>query len=71
MNLKLGYVHFWGTFICAYITFFPMHFLGMAGLPRRYYDNSAYPMFDELISINEVVSFFCYCRSSNSGYFLF
>ena len=58
MNLKLGYVHFWGTFICAYGTFFPMHFLGMAGLPRRYYDNSAYPMFEELISINEVVSFF-------------
>ena len=35
MNLKLGYVHFWGTFICAYGTFFTMHFLGMAGLPRR------------------------------------
>ena len=58
MNLKLGYVHFWGTFICAYGTFFPMHFLGMAGLPRRYYDNTAYPMFESLISINEVVSFF-------------
>ena len=58
MNLKLGYVHFWGTLICAYGTFFPMHFLGMAGLPRRYYSNTAFPMFDNLLDINEVVSFF-------------
>ena len=33
-------------------------FLGMAGLPRRYYDNSAYEGFSQLIEINEVVSFF-------------
>jgi len=58
MNNKLGYVHFWLTFICAYGTFFPMHFLGMAGLPRRYYDNSAYEGFNQLLEINEVVSFF-------------
>jgi cytochrome c oxidase subunit I len=58
MNKKLGYIHFWVTFISAYGVFFPMHFLGLAGLPRRYYSNSAFPMFDGLSDINEIITFF-------------
>jgi cytochrome c oxidase subunit 1 len=58
MNKNLGYVHFWITFISAYGVFFPMHFLGMAGLPRRYYTNTAFPMFDDLANINVLVSYF-------------
>ena len=58
MNKKLGYFHFWITFICAYGVFFPMHFLGLAGLPRRYYTNSEFPMFDNLGDINEIITFF-------------
>jgi cytochrome c oxidase subunit I len=36
MNERLGRFHFWLSFFGAYCTFMPMHFLGMAGHPRRY-----------------------------------
>ena len=58
LNKNLGYVHFWVTAICAYGVFFPMHFVGMAGLPRRYYTNSAFPLFDELPDLNVLITIF-------------
>jgi len=58
MNKKMGYLHFWTTFVSAYGVFFPMHFLGTAGVPRRYYSNSAFPMFDNLVDLNIVVTVF-------------
>lgn len=71
MNKNLGYVHFWTTFIAAYGVFFPMHFLGMAGLPRRYYTNTAFPMFDDLADINVVVSYFAIIGGIAQVVFLF
>ena len=71
MNKNLGYIHFWGTFICAYGVFFPMHFLGLAGLPRRYYSNSAFPMFDGLSDINALITFFALAGAVVQVIFLF
>ncbi len=71
MNKKLGYVHFWLTFVCAYGVFFPMHFLGLAGVPRRYYTNSNFPMFDNLVDINEIVTVFAIVGALAQGIFLF
>ncbi len=58
LNKNLGYVHFWVTAVCAYGVFFPMHFIGMAGLPRRYYTNSAFPLFDDLANVNVIITIF-------------
>ena len=34
----MGKVHFWVTFLGTYAIYFPMHYLGFVGVPRRYYD---------------------------------
>ncbi len=58
MNKNMGYIHFWVTAICAYGVFFPMHFIGMAGLPRRYYTNTNFPLFDDLQNVNVLITIF-------------
>lgn len=60
MNKKMGYAHFWLTIISVYGVFFPMHFIGLAGVPRRYYTNEAFPLFDALQDINVSISMFAF-----------
>lgn len=71
MNKNLGYVHFWITAIGAYGVFFPMHFIGMAGLPRRYYTNSAFPYFDDLSDVNVVITIFALITGAAQLVFLY
>jgi len=58
LNKNLGYVHFWVTAVSAYGVFFPMHFIGLAGLPRRYYTNTNFPLFDDLQNVNVLITTF-------------
>ena len=63
LNTKLGYLHFWMTIIGAYGVFFPMHFVGIAGAPRRYYDNSVFNEFDTVahdmvFDLNVIITYF-------------
>jgi len=65
MNNTLGYIHFWLTFAGVYCVFFPMHYIGIAGFPRRYYSftalaNNAQDTFADLnafISIAAILTF--------------
>ncbi len=58
LNTKLGYIHFWVTFVCGYGVFIPMHFVGMAGAPRRYYDSSNFTYLDHVMDLNVLISIF-------------
>jgi cytochrome c oxidase subunit 1 len=71
MNKKLGYLHFWLTFISAYGVFFPQHFLGLAGVPRRYYTNSAFPLFENLVDIEQLSTWFAILGAAAQLIFIF
>ena len=65
-NELLGNIHFWTLFIGVNITFFPQHFLGLAGMPRRIPDYpDAFSGWNEVSSFGSLVSviatlLFCY-----------
>lgn len=56
MDEKLGYLHFWLTFIGAYLVFFPMHFMGLDGVPRRYYAFTEFTSMQRWLSVNVFIT---------------
>lgn len=56
MNEKLGYIHFWLTFVGIYCVFFPMHYIGIAGFPRRYYSFTTYDATNSFSDLNVFIS---------------
>ncbi|HLO52941.1 MAG TPA: cbb3-type cytochrome c oxidase subunit I [Saprospiraceae bacterium] len=58
MNETLGKVHFWGTIISAYAIFWPMHYIGMAGVPRRYFSFDTFDAFKHFTEMNKFITVF-------------
>ena len=60
----LGKIHFWIFFVGANLTFFPMHFLRIAGMPRRIPD---YP--DAFTDFNQIASYGSYLSAFSALFF--
>ena len=56
MDAKLGYIHFWITFVGVYMIFFPLHYIGIAGFPRRYYSFTNFDAFGGFTDLNVLVT---------------
>jgi cytochrome c oxidase subunit I len=65
-NETRGKIHFWWSLIAFNVTFFPMHFLGLAGMPRRYAD---YPM--QFADFNMLASVGAFAFGFAQVYFFF
>jgi cytochrome c oxidase subunit I len=65
-NETRGKIHFWVSIVSFNVTFFPMHFLGLAGMPRRYAD---YPA--QFTNFNQVATIGAFFFGLAQVYFLF
>ncbi len=71
MDERLGHIHFWITFIGVYLVFFPMHYIGIAGFPRRYYSWTNFETFSGFADLNMLVSIAAVATLAAQFIFLF
>lgn len=58
LNETMGKIHFWSTFVGTYTIYYPMHYLGLAGVPRRYFAYGETTPFisDSVQDVNAVIT---------------
>lgn len=56
LNNTMAYIHYWVTLVGAYLIFWPMHYSGLAGMPRRYTDFSNWQSFNQFQGMNSFIS---------------
>ncbi len=56
LNNTMAYIHFWVTLVGSYLIFWPMHYSGLAGMPRRYTDWSNWQSFNQFQDMNRFIS---------------
>jgi cytochrome c oxidase subunit 1 len=70
MNETMGKLHFWLTFAGAYAIFIPMHYLGLAGHPRRYSQLTEVGYLHDLIPVQRFISIAAFITISGQLIFL-
>ena len=71
LSERLGKIHFWLTFVGVYAVFMPMHFLGVAGHPRRYADTTAVTFLGPLNSVHTFMTIAAFITAAAQLLFLF
>lgn len=71
MDARLGYIHFWMSFVGVYSVFFPMHYIGIAGFPRRYYSFTNFDAFNSYTDLNALITIAAFITMSAQFIFLF
>jgi len=56
LNSTLGFIHFWVTMIGSYLIFWPMHYEGLAGMPRRYLDKKGWVSFNQFADLDKMIT---------------
>lgn len=56
LNNTMAYIHFWVTFVGSYLIFWPMHYQGLAGVPRRYLDKRGWVSFNDFADLDKMVT---------------
>lgn len=71
MNPRLGYIHFWLTFVGLYCVFFPQHFQGIGGVARHYYAFTAFDFMSSFVDLSKFITWAAIFTATGQFFFMF